>query len=203
MSELLKQLFSSNFMPHGCCYLWKPAMVWLHAMSDATITLAYYAISVALFYFVRKRRDVPFHWMFLMFGVFIFGCGTTHLMEVWTLWHGTYLLSGAVKAATAVASLVTAALIVPLVPRAPLYRVLPSFGQPTTNWSRKSANAAGYRKPCRERSALLTLGIGTGISRPIKYIGPRSSYGFSESHRDTCPATKNLSRRSRHRTGTE
>jgi PAS domain-containing protein len=118
MSEFLKELFSSNFMPHGYCYLWKPAIVWLHAMSDATITLAYYTIPVALFYFVRKRRDLPFHWMFLMFGVFIFGCGTTHLMEVWTLWHGTYLLSGAVKAATAVASLATAALMVPLVPRA-------------------------------------------------------------------------------------
>jgi PAS domain S-box-containing protein len=118
MSEFLKQLFSSNFMPHGYCYLWKPTIVWLHAMSDATITLAYYAIPVALFYFVRKRRDLPFHWMFVMFGVFIFGCGTTHLMEVWTLWHGTYFLSGAVKAATAVASLATAALIVPLVPRA-------------------------------------------------------------------------------------
>jgi signal transduction histidine kinase/ActR/RegA family two-component response regulator len=118
VSEFLKQLFSSNFMPHGYCYLWKPAIVWLHAMSDATITLAYYTIPVALFYFVRKRRDLPFHWMFLMFGVFIFGCGTTHLMEIWTLWHGTYLLSGAVKAATAVASLATAALMVPLVPRA-------------------------------------------------------------------------------------
>jgi hypothetical protein len=90
MSEFLKQLFSSNFMPHGYCYLWKPTIVWLHAMSDATITLAYYAIPVALFYFVRKRRDLPFHWMFVMFGVFIFGCGTTHLMEVWTLWHLNY-----------------------------------------------------------------------------------------------------------------
>ena len=118
MSEFLKQLFSSNFMPHGYCYLWKPTIVWLHAISDATITLAYYAIPVALFYFVRKRRDLPFHWMFLMFAVFILGCGTTHLMEVWTLWHGTYLLSGAIKAATAVVSLATAVLIVPLVPRA-------------------------------------------------------------------------------------
>jgi hypothetical protein len=61
MNEFLKQLFSSNFMPHGYCYLWKPTIVWLHAMSDGTITLAYYAIPVALFYFVRKRRDLPFH----------------------------------------------------------------------------------------------------------------------------------------------
>src|SRR3989442_13824572 len=71
-----------------------------------------------LIYFVRRRRDLPFHWMFVMFGVFILGCGTTHLMEIWTLWHGTYRLAGVIKAVTAGASVATAALLVPLIPRA-------------------------------------------------------------------------------------
>src|SRR5438105_14717769 len=118
MLEFLRKLFSSDFMGHGYCYLWKADIVWLHAVSDGSIALAYYVISVALIYFVRKRRDLPFHWMFFMFGAFIFGCGTTHAMEVWTLWHGTYRLAGIVKAVTAVASLATAALLVPLVPHA-------------------------------------------------------------------------------------
>src|SRR5271157_5746859 len=56
--------------------------------------------------------------MFLLFGVFIFSCGTTHLMEVWTLWHGTYRLAGVIKAITAVASVGTAALFIQLVPEA-------------------------------------------------------------------------------------
>ncbi len=118
MIEFLTKLFSSDLMPHGYCYLWKPEIVWLHAASDGLITLSYYFIPVMLIYLVRKRQDLPFHWMFLMFGLFIFGCGTTHLMEIWTLWHGTYRLAGIIKAVTAGASLVTAALIVPLVPRA-------------------------------------------------------------------------------------
>ncbi len=118
MIEFLTKLFSSDLMPHGYCYLWKPEIVWLHAASDGLITLSYYFIPVILIYLVRKRQDLPFHWMFLMFGLFIFGCGTTHLMEIWTLWHGTYRLAGIIKAVTAGASLVTAALIVPLVPRA-------------------------------------------------------------------------------------
>src|SRR6202790_5898029 len=105
-------------MAHGYCYLWRPELVWLHAVSDSTITLAYYLIPFALVYFVRKRRDLPFHWVFLMFGIFIFGCGTTHLMEVWTLWHGTYRLAGVIKAITAVASVATAAMLVPLIPHA-------------------------------------------------------------------------------------
>ena len=106
MSDFLSKLFSSDFMPHGYCYLWTPGVIWLHAISDGTIALSYYLIPLGLVYFVRKRRDLPFHWMFLLFGLFIFGCGTTHLMEVWTLWHGTYWLAGAIKAVTAAASVV-------------------------------------------------------------------------------------------------
>ena len=118
MIEFLRKLFLSDFMGHGYCYLWRPDIIWLHAASDGLIALAYYVIPVALVYFVRKRQDLPFHWMFFMFGLFIFGCGTTHAMEIWTLWHGTYRLAGVVKALTATASVATAVALVPLIPRA-------------------------------------------------------------------------------------
>ncbi len=118
MLEFLTKLFSSDFMGHGYCYLWQPGIVWLHVISDTMIALSYYVIPFALVYFVRKRRDLPFHWMFLMFGIFIFGCGTTHLMEVWTVWHGTYRLAGVIKAITAASSVATAALFVHLLPEA-------------------------------------------------------------------------------------
>jgi PAS domain S-box-containing protein len=126
MNEFLRKLFSSDFMPHGYCYLWKPEIVWLHAISDGAIALSYLFIPLALVYFVRKRRDLPFHWVFFMFGVFILGCGATHAMEIWTLWHGTYRLAGVIKAITAGASIATAAALVPMIPRALL---LPSPSQ--------------------------------------------------------------------------
>src|SRR3977135_3044541 len=56
--------------------------------------------------------------MFWFFRVFILACGSPHAMEVWTLWHGAYWLSGAIKAVTAMASVPTAILLVHLVPRA-------------------------------------------------------------------------------------
>jgi PAS domain S-box-containing protein len=115
--ELINRLFSSNFLPHGTCYLWNPKIVWLHVVSDGLIALSYYCIPVALIYMVRKRRDVPFNWIFWMFGLFILGCGTTHLMEVWTVWHGSYLLSGVIKAFTAMVSVATAIALMPLVPK--------------------------------------------------------------------------------------
>ena len=118
MLEFLKKIFTSDFMAHGYCYLWRPEILWLHVLSDVLITLAYYSIPATLFYFVRKRRDVPFNWMFLMFGAFILSCGTTHAMEVWTVWHGTYRLAGLIKLITAALSTSTAAALIPLMPKA-------------------------------------------------------------------------------------
>lgn len=113
------QIFSSEtFIPHGHCYLWKTELVWFHIISDASIALAYYSIPIALIYFVRKRKDLPFNWIFFLFGAFIIACGTSHLMEIWTLWHPTYWLSGLLKAITALVSIYTALALLPLVPKA-------------------------------------------------------------------------------------
>ncbi|MCA1990617.1 MAG: response regulator [Coleofasciculus sp. S288] len=111
-------MLAEIFIPHGHCYLWKPTLVGLHLASDALIALAYYSIPLMLIYFVQKRRDVPFNWIFLLFGAFIVFCGTGHLIEIWTLWHPTYWLSGFVKASTATVSLYTAGMLVPLIPKA-------------------------------------------------------------------------------------
>src|SRR2546426_11280446 len=119
MIDFFKNLFSSDgFMPHGHCYLWRPGVVWLHVTSDALIALAYYSIPITLFYFVRKRKDLEFHWMFVCFAVFILACGSTHLMEIWNIWHPTYWLAGSIKAVTAFASVPTAVLLMKLVPQA-------------------------------------------------------------------------------------
>lgn len=127
MFDLLKNLFASElFIPHGHCYLWKPELVGLHIVSDSLIALAYYSIPITLVYFVRKRHDIPFHWIFWLFGTFIVACGTTHLIEIWTLWHPTYWLSSSLKAITAIASVYTAFELVSLVPQA---LALPSPGQ--------------------------------------------------------------------------
>jgi PAS domain S-box-containing protein len=116
--EIVRHALSPDFMPHGYCYLWDPLILWLHVISDSLIVLSYYCIPIILIYVIRKRRDLPFNWIFWMFGGFILACGTTHLMEVWNIWHGSYLASGIIKAITAAISVATAIRLVPLVPRA-------------------------------------------------------------------------------------
>lgn len=118
MKSLTNLLMSDLFIPHGHCYLWNTELVGLHLVSDLTIAIAYFSIPLTLFYFVQKREDLPFNWIFSLFGAFIILCGTTHLFEVWTLWHPVYWLSGIVKAITAAVSAYTAVMLVKLIPQA-------------------------------------------------------------------------------------
>ncbi len=118
MIEFFLQLFSSDFMPHGHCYFWTPDVLWLNVVSDSLIALAYFSIPFSLFYFARRRVDLPFLSVFIMFGAFIVACGMTHVMEVWTVWHGTYRLAGVIKAITAALSISTAWILVKIAPYA-------------------------------------------------------------------------------------
>ncbi|ELS33330.1 MULTISPECIES: histidine kinase dimerization/phosphoacceptor domain -containing protein [Pseudanabaena] len=125
--ELIYELFDSRvFIPHGHCYLWNPSLVWLHILSDLFIAIAYYSIPISLVYFVHKREDLPYQWIFGLFSLFIILCGTTHLIEIWTLWHPTYWISGIIKALTAIVSIFTAASFAPLIPQ---LLALPSHSQ--------------------------------------------------------------------------
>ncbi|MGC1396287.1 MAG: PAS domain S-box protein, partial [Coleofasciculaceae cyanobacterium] len=119
MPILMQSLLdASPFIPHGHCYLWKTNLVLLHLISDSIIGLAYYSIPITLVYFAKKRQDVPFNGVFLLFGAFIIACGTGHFMDVWTLWHPVYWLSGFIKSFTAFISLYTAIALLPLIPKA-------------------------------------------------------------------------------------
>src|SRR5579859_528724 len=108
---------SESLLPHGFCYLWNPLLIWLHGVSDVLIATAYFSIPPTLIYLVRKKKSIPFDWMFVCFGCFIAACGATHLMEVVTLWTPMYWISGGVKVITAFASVPTAILLARVVPQ--------------------------------------------------------------------------------------
>ncbi|MFH1869085.1 MAG: ATP-binding protein [Pseudomonadota bacterium] len=119
MQEFLSSWGSaSGFIPHGHCYLWTPALLWTFVLAEGVIVLSYFSIPLGLMYFVRKRRDFQFNRIFVLFSLFIFACGTTHLMGIWTIWNPDYWLDAAIKAGTAAVSLVTAVLLWPLIPKA-------------------------------------------------------------------------------------
>ena len=111
-------VFKTIGMPHEFCYLREPTLVWLHVISDLLIGIAYVSISATLGFLVYKAsKGIPFHWVFLAFGLFIVSCGLTHFMEIWVIWKPVYWLSGYVKVVTAAASVATAIALFPLVPK--------------------------------------------------------------------------------------
>jgi signal transduction histidine kinase len=132
---LAGRILAVNFLPHIYCYLGKPALVWTHVTADLLTGLAYVFISGTLACLVYMGHpDIPFHWMFLAFGLFIVACGCTHLMEVVTIWIPVYVLSGVVKVVTALASVTTAVLLPTTVPKAlTLLRAVKSAEQITEN----------------------------------------------------------------------
>jgi PAS domain S-box-containing protein len=116
----------AQLLPHAFCITGSQPLLWLHLLSDAAISLAYLVIPVALWHVARRRRDIPFGWVGLLFAAFIVSCGITHAMEVWTLYQPVYWYSGVVKVFTAVASLGTAAVLIRLLPQV---LALPSSAQ--------------------------------------------------------------------------
>ena len=106
------------FLPHGYCFQWNPVLIWLHALSDGLIAFAYLCIPVTLVYFLSRRRDLPFRFIFGMFAAFIVSCAITHILSVSTIWNSHYWVSGAAKAITALVSIATVVMLVRILPDA-------------------------------------------------------------------------------------
>ena len=112
------QHVTNDYMAHGFCFSWEKGLVALHVASDILTGIAYYSIPVAMFYFLYKRRDLPFYSMFLLFAAFIFSCGTTHFFAAYTVFDPLYWQEGYVKAFTAFISAISALLFIPMLPKA-------------------------------------------------------------------------------------
>jgi signal transduction histidine kinase len=109
---------AAGFHGHGYCYLWQTDLVAAHVISDAVIGLSYLAISITLVSVARRTKQaLPYGWLFVAFGTFIVACGATHLMEIWTTWQPVFWLAADVKIITAIASVVTALVLPPVVPK--------------------------------------------------------------------------------------
>ena len=101
MLDFITRLFDTQgFPPRWSCgagWQEEPSLGWLHIVSDLAIFGAYTAIPIVIAYFVLRRRDLPFPSVFWLFVVFIFACGTTHLIGAIIFWKPIYRVDGLVK----------------------------------------------------------------------------------------------------------
>lgn len=126
----------------------------LDVISDSLIAVSYYTIAIVLFQFVHKRRDVAFAWMLVLFGAITVASGTTHLTEVWNIWHANYWIDGVLKAFTAVASIAAAILLIVYLPKV---LKLPNI----SDWVRDTARLEDEVKQGREIELDLRLSEAT------------------------------------------
>ncbi len=107
-----------SFILDGHCYSGKPGLVGLHVSSDALIALSYFAIFLTLLYIIRQRKDLRLSGILVVLGALLLSSGTSHVMEIWTLWHPDYGLSEGIQAIAAGVSLTAGILLVTHIPKA-------------------------------------------------------------------------------------
>ncbi len=117
MPEFLNS-FTNGFMPHGYCLRWDGPLLTVFIVGNLGIALAYFLIPAALRYFIGKRKDLPYAHIFKLFAAFILSCGLTHIAKVWTLYQPAYWVEATLDLWTAAVSLITAAVLLPLIPKA-------------------------------------------------------------------------------------
>jgi two-component system, chemotaxis family, sensor kinase Cph1 len=113
-----RALDTSGFQPRWQGGDWNVEHSWLRIAADLTIWVTSLLIPIVLIYFVRRRSALPFVSRFWIFGAYIFACGLIQLLDALMFWWPAYRLTSIVSAGTALISLITVAVLVPLVPKA-------------------------------------------------------------------------------------
>lgn len=118
LGDFFKNLFRSGDWPaRWNCGKWSEFHGWLYIISDILIFAAYFTIPFLLINFIIRKKNVPFPKIFWLFGMFIFACGATHLIDAFMFWVPAYRVSALMRFFTAVVSWATIFA---------LYRVLPA-----------------------------------------------------------------------------
>jgi signal transduction histidine kinase/ActR/RegA family two-component response regulator len=168
---------TEGFPPRwNCGTAWSadPWLGWLHIGSDLAIFGAYTAIPLVIGFFVLRRKDIPFPRIFWLFVIFIFACGTTHLVDSIIFWHPIYRFSGLVKLITAVASWST---VVALVLIAPEALRLPGLSKLNSELTREIEDRKQAETSLREREQQLRA---KEAEREALLASERSARGESE-----------------------
>lgn len=166
MEALASFLGRNGFLPHGYCFTWSPGVLWTMVGADSAIAAAYFSMPVTMLAFFVRRRDVALRPLIVLFSAFIFACGVTHVLGIWTIWQPDYGVQALSKLVTAVISIVTAGAMWQLLPRA---LTIPSAGELQAVVARLQTEAAQRRSAedtlaeVQENLAVTLASIGAGF----------------------------------------
>lgn len=161
MIEFLRRLFdTTDFPARWHCGRWTEGHGWLHILSDIAIFGAYMAIPIVIAAFIRRRPDVPFPKIFLLFAGFIGFCGATHITEALIFWMPVYRFAGVMKLGTALVSWATVVALVRVTPVALTMRSPEALERQV-----KERTVELAREKARLEAVLESLGVGVVVVR--------------------------------------
>src|SRR5690606_3445605 len=102
---------ADSFLPYGHSYSWRPELLWMQAVADMAIALAYFTLPILLFRIARRRRELRFRSVVFCFGAFILANGITHVMTAFNIWHTAFWAEAILKTITAILAIPTAVLL--------------------------------------------------------------------------------------------
>ncbi len=94
-----------------------PLLMMVMAIANGLIAISYASIPIFLIIFIRKRKDIPFTWIIVLFGLFILACGATHVVHIIGLWWAVDWWQATVDTLCAVISIATAIVVWPMLPK--------------------------------------------------------------------------------------
>ncbi|HET9843847.1 MAG TPA: histidine kinase dimerization/phospho-acceptor domain-containing protein, partial [Gammaproteobacteria bacterium] len=116
MFELFNLFNTDPYPARWHCGNWTASVGWTHILSDVAIGLAYIGIPSAIIYYAHKLKMLELNYILILFSIFIFSCGTTHIMEAIIFWWPGYNLAAVLKLLTAIVSWATLIAIIILLP---------------------------------------------------------------------------------------
>lgn len=116
--EFFQGLFSTSEWPaRWHCGRWTSFHGWLYILSDLSIWVAYFMIPLFILnYFYKKKKNIRFQRVYVLFAAFILLCGTTHFADAMMFWVPMYRLNAVIRFVTAVVSLLTVYYMVKVLP---------------------------------------------------------------------------------------
>ncbi len=108
-------LFAHGFTTRAQLYGGRGDVIWMHVGADLLIALSFFAIAVALAYFVRQRHNEVMRSAWWLVSAFALLCGTTYVLNAVTIWLPIYGFEAAVKVLAAIACVVTVPIVLRLI----------------------------------------------------------------------------------------
>ncbi|HEX6984368.1 MAG TPA: ATP-binding protein [Planctomycetaceae bacterium] len=161
---------TTGFPPRWKCGTgWTALHGYTHVVGDLLVFAAYMTIPLVIVYYVRKRRaDLPFPRIGWLFALFIFACGTTHLLDALMFYWPAYRLFAAGKVLTAIASWGTIIALARILPEA---LALPGRAKLTEELKREIAERERSEQAAR-RSAEFTRAVLDSLPEAIAVLDP-------------------------------